>query len=868
MFVDEAATRRAARAAEQQPKKRQATMMGLRQPPQKKKKNKESRDTAIEWIEGRHYKLCSLDAMPAFVEYRQPKSKDKGRKGKGKDKSKDTDSDSDSDGELDSSEGAKKPPSKHAWVCLCPVGKDGANGKQKLCHVALRVPVNKDGSERKPNFPRHFRVHFEHADPEHVVAAKLWVQLQLRQAAATAKRDLVHGPFDNDELEVRILNLLVQGEYPFETVASEAFKEMLNYLQPLAGTMVKSPKTYHRRTLATLGALTSEQCEELSCLPDRSVSIGGDIWSDRRGRSILAVTARYITADFQARNLVLAVLPMSGQKLAPVIKEKFVEVMNAHGGTGKFLSACTDGASNMVGRNSIGAMPDTVHVHCGAHVGNLLAGILCDSVRAALDAAVSLVKYWNRHPDERHSVLRANDMAIIPQVAAPVPTRWSSTYDTLAVLIRYRSSFELLANPAALRREIDHALTDEQWQELNELYDHLSLINPMLKVLQREDVVLGHAITLFMDLCSKLDARETVQQLLMLSDSVPPDDDELEAEPKLKSKPQPWSGDESSDDDDGISAARASTSRTSRSRASTTVRRSGRETNLPRYLEAAYAIFGDDSDADEDAARPAVQDGAPVGSSTDGSPEDLPRSLSLDPVWVEARRKTVRKAFQRFGRHLRLQEDDVLLNFFLTPLNKDRSWPDFFARDITSVLGPKDGEQVAQWYKNKYDDAMTVLTTSLMERARTTPTDGAVATATGYGAPASTSFSEFLLIRQHQQPQVAEELRRAAAHTSILAWQSMQLLAGGAGQREVDDLTQNPLKWWREHHGHPAAIAIAPVARRVLAIDASSAASERVFSTGGRLHTPARNRLDSMTLAALMMLKHADLMRFKDCRLV
>jgi hypothetical protein len=66
----------------------------------------------------------------------------------------------------------------------------------------------------------------------------------------------------------------------------------------------------------------------------------------------------------------------------------------------------------------------------------------------------------------------------------------------------------------------------------------------------------------------------------------------------------------------------------------------------------------------------------------------------------------------------------------------------------------------------------------------------------------------------------------------------------------IDD---DPLAWWKLHeHQFPH---IAKIARKCLAIPATSASSERVFSVAGLIVTKLRNRLDSSVVSAIVLLR-------------
>lgn len=69
------------------------------------------------------------------------------------------------------------------------------------------------------------------------------------------------------------------------------------------------------------------------------------------------------------------------------------------------------------------------------------------------------------------------------------------------------------------------------------------------------------------------------------------------------------------------------------------------------------------------------------------------------------------------------------------------------------------------------------------------------------------------------------------------------------------DTTANPLDWWKAKHiAYPL---MAVVARKWLAVPASSAASERLFSTAGLTVTKLRNRLGADRVSTLVFLKAA-----------
>lgn len=70
---------------------------------------------------------------------------------------------------------------------------------------------------------------------------------------------------------------------------------------------------------------------------------------------------------------------------------------------------------------------------------------------------------------------------------------------------------------------------------------------------------------------------------------------------------------------------------------------------------------------------------------------------------------------------------------------------------------------------------------------------------------------------------------------------------------EIDNIRINPLQWWKDNqHRFPN---IALLARKILAIPATSASSERLFSSAGLVITEKRNRLNPNTVESIIFLK-------------
>jgi hypothetical protein len=101
----------------------------------------------------------------------------------------------------------------------------------------------------------------------------------------------------------------------------------------------------------------------------------------------------------------------------------------------------------------------------------------------------------------------------------------------------------------------------------------------------------------------------------------------------------------------------------------------------------------------------------------------------------------------------------------------------------------------------------------------------------------------------------AEADRNVDAEPRALLLQRMAAEVKLYKQEQRLKAEDNPLQWWREHaRDYPL---LAAVARKWLSVPASSAASERVFSSAGLVVTKKRNRLKADKVATIVFLKTA-----------
>ena len=126
-------------------------------------------------------------------------------------------------------------------------------------------------------------------------------------------------------------------------------------------------------------------------------------------------------------------------------------------------------------------------------------------------------------------------------------------------------------------------------------------------------------------------------------------------------------------------------------------------------------------------------------------------------------------------------------------------------------------------------------------------------------APVKTVVDKVFGLSKKHTPSAAvpqPELSRQKLYEKMVAAEISNYRTGsGLSYCDESGVVQNPLDWWRSHEKlYPC---LSRYARRVLAIPATSAPSERVFSVAGQTATKKRNRLTGHAVTLLVWLKGA-----------
>ena len=255
------------------------------------------------------------------------------------------------------------------------------------------------------------------------------------------------------QVEKMIVRWLILTFQPVSVVEHQAFKDMLHSINPRI--RVPSRRDVTRDILALEGIAREGVIAELE---GQMVALTSDAWTSAAVEAFLSLTVHYLTSDFVPVSLPVECSPFPGSHTAERIFEKTEQLLQHNGIKIEFVSAMV--ADNAASQAKAGSMAAFDSCACAAHTLQLTAKKLLDvpEVAATLKISRKIVG------SVKHSCLKGEELrreqeqtsSRIMRLLQDVKTRWSSTYRHLSVMLQNKGPVSILcmrhAEPAAQQR--------------------------------------------------------------------------------------------------------------------------------------------------------------------------------------------------------------------------------------------------------------------------------------------------------------------------------------------------------------------------------------------------------------------------------
>ena len=151
--------------------------------------------------------------------------------------------------------------------------------------------------------------------------------------------------FNLSTFKALLLRLVTTEQLPFKKLESDAFKELLIYLQPRLQGAIPSRRSI-RRLLGEAYDRSQASVEQALRQATTRINLSFDLWSSPGRRlALLGVVAHYLDANYQPQTVLLSLPRVSGKHTAKNLASKLTEILLHFDLTQSFGYTITDNAS-------------------------------------------------------------------------------------------------------------------------------------------------------------------------------------------------------------------------------------------------------------------------------------------------------------------------------------------------------------------------------------------------------------------------------------------------------------------------------------------------------------------------------------------
>ncbi|CAG4957002.1 unnamed protein product [Parnassius apollo] len=299
---------------------------------------------------------------------------------------------------------------------------------------------------------------------------------------------------DDDETKKKIdrdlLDLFIDNYQPFSLVEERAFKKFARWIP---GYQLPSRKTISTVMLSALYNKTkSEMKMVLGPECNYSICLTTDLWTSRSNESYIAITAHYMTDDFEFKTVLLDCCNFHDSNTGENIQEVLKNIVAEWGLTDKIIFAVADNADNVqkaihnIGWKQFG---------CYGHILNLIVQDSLTTVQPILEKVKKIVRHFKTSSTALEKLLKAqtdNTAGCIPKrLIQEVPTRWNSTF---LMVQRFVEMEQYIRSTMAILKKDLPTLTNDEWNLLSDLIKILQPFHQATETISGENYMNGSLV--------------------------------------------------------------------------------------------------------------------------------------------------------------------------------------------------------------------------------------------------------------------------------------------------------------------------------------------------------------------------------------
>lgn len=320
-------------------------------------------------------------------------------------------------------------------------------------------------------------------------------------------------------LDEILLKMIVTDFQPFSIVTDQGFRDYSNALDPSYKLPSRSKLT--RELLPRMYADVLEGTRTKISQAE-FITLTTDGWTSRNTESYIAVTAHYISSEFETGSCLLDCYNYVERHTAENLSAELQRICREWEiAPEKVAAVVTDNAANQTAAIRLTGF---THLPCFAHSLNLVVQDGVKKIYELRDKVKAIVEFFHR------STLAAEKLKMLQQQMAPesnhvklkndVVTRWNSTYDMFRRVLETQqplsAAIVILHNPVS-------PLSEADWKVLSEICRLLKPFDAITTEMSSDAVTVSKVIVITQGMLSALQKiRSTISmpQAIELADTV------------------------------------------------------------------------------------------------------------------------------------------------------------------------------------------------------------------------------------------------------------------------------------------------------------------------------------------------------------
>ena len=263
-----------------------------------------------------------------------------------------------------------------------------------------------------------------------------------------SKQNSIIPPFSDENFQQYVTNLFVVQDLPFLLLESAEFRDLLLLMRP--GTRIIKADALKNRIMDYFKKTRAQMTDFFSSIDSR-ISFTTDIWTSPNDLAFMAITAHWISADFNIHSMLMDFVELFGSHSGVNIEKAFSQSLLGFNVFHKKLAITLDNAYN--NDTYISALMERDpsfdkehHIRCFGHILNLCAQDALELVKDELSGIRDYIKAIILRPKRLQQLKDDFEETGGKDFVKPildVRTRWNSTVDMIIRAFRLRDGLSV-----------------------------------------------------------------------------------------------------------------------------------------------------------------------------------------------------------------------------------------------------------------------------------------------------------------------------------------------------------------------------------------------------------------------------------------